>query len=397
MSPSGTGARGLRSSCDKCHQTKLKCIPGQTGCQRCTNLSLHCVYSPPGRSGRIPAAERRARRNEKGIATPPNQSPSEDETAQRSSPSSRGRDTQQRSTPRPIVESDPMAKATDFISGSDLDILLGSFDTDTMMDLPMPSSFDAFSPTTTAVMDFTMTTESISGKPPPGPVFIPQKPVLNDTSVSQCGCFQSIIKALQDIQNPAICNYSLDAMLSCNKDALVAICNSLKCPSSHDGTTRLTTLVVVQRVLHLYRILYQSRLQDRNHSNIHPDLDSPYTASYSMWSGGSSYPAPPSIGQSTESSSASTTSDSNGVSPASRNLRNGRLSLGTYKLDSADEDSLTKQLLILDLNKIPRLLERLDRRTYGPDETDGLDLYNILRSALLTGFRSLLIEATAHR
>ncbi|KAK3175480.1 hypothetical protein K4F52_010231 [Lecanicillium sp. MT-2017a] len=295
-------------------------------------------------------------------------------------------------TPSNAAKADPMIEGIDFISGTDSNMLLGSYDAGNMMDLAipaMPSPFDMLSPTT-AVMDFAMATESISGKIPE-PVFSGHLPT-GVAPTSQCGCFQSIIQALQDIQNPAVRSFSLDAMLSCNKAALVAICDSLKCSSAHDGTTRLVTLVVVHRALHLYRILYQSRLQAQ-HNSILRDHDSPGNTSCSRWSGSSGHTS--STGTNKGSFSFASGEGTN-VSSA-RDASKGRLSLGTYKLDSVDEDSLTKQILILDLNKIPRLLERLDRRAYGPDEPDGLDLYNILRSALVTDFRSLLMDATFNR
>ncbi|KAJ2983597.1 hypothetical protein NQ176_g576 [Zarea fungicola] len=270
-------------------------------------------------------------------------------------------------------------------------MLLGPFDAGNMMDVSMPampSSFDMLSPTT-VVTDFAMATESIPGKAPES-VFS-YIPIMNSPG-QQCGCFQSIIKALQDIQNPAVQTFSLDAMLSCNKEALVAICNSLKCSSSHDGTTRLVTLVVVQRALYLYRNLYESRLHER-HRSTHHSQDSTYSSSSSQWSA-SSCPTP-SI--SLDKDSFGLSAHDGGSVASSPEAGRGRLSLGAYKLDFADEDSLTKQILILDLNKIPRLLERLDRRAYGPDESDGLDLYNILRSALVTEFRSLSMEAATNR
>ncbi|KAL2825519.1 hypothetical protein BJY01DRAFT_230168 [Aspergillus pseudoustus] len=69
-----------------------------------------------------------------------------------------------------------------------------------------------------------------------------------------------------------------------------------------------------------------------------------------------------------------------------------RLSLGSYTLDHADESSLTKQILLLDVNKVPRLLERLDRRACGLDEADGLDLYNMMRGALIAEFRAIMTD-----
>lgn len=407
MRRASSQATGLRSSCDKCHQTKLKCVSSTTGsgCHRCTNLNLPCVYSPPGRSGRVPAAERRAKGDKKAVTTPPrNRSPG----TQLQSPGGSGgemlvhssgqsssdeaRSTERRATtPEDTFQADPMIGGIDFVSGSsDANIMLeSSFDMRNMMEIdlsippmPMPSTFDMLSPTT-AVSDFAATTMVAEPMPDVGRMVFDNShshshlPIMDTQqqppalSSSQCECFRSIVAALQHIQDPAVRSCSLDAMLSRNKKALVAICNSLSCASSHDGTTRLVTLVVIQRALYLYRIIYQSRLQER-HSSMRREPDA------ARRKDGFSY-------------------DESARKPKSAaDASKGRLSLGTYQLDSADEHSLTKQILILDLNKIPRLLERLDRRAYGPDDPDGLDLYNILRSALVTDFRSLAMQAAAH-
>lgn len=48
--------RALRASCGNCHQAKVKCFSTSTACQRCLSLNAPCIHSPPGRSGRVPAA-----------------------------------------------------------------------------------------------------------------------------------------------------------------------------------------------------------------------------------------------------------------------------------------------------------------------------------------------------
>lgn len=72
-----------------------------------------------------------------------------------------------------------------------------------------------------------------------------------------------------------------------------------------------------------------------------------------------------------------------------------RLTLGVYQLDDADESSLKKQILLLDVNKVPRLLERLDRRACGFDEIDGLDLHNMMHSALIAKRRAIVTAVEA--
>jgi hypothetical protein len=61
-------------------------------------------------------------------------------------------------------------------------------------------------------------------------------------------------------------------------------------------------------------------------------------------------------------------------------------------LDEADERSLKKQIFLIDVGKVPRLLERLDQRACGLDEADGLDLYNMMRSSLIADFRAVMTD-----
>jgi hypothetical protein len=42
----------LRSACDSCYNSKVKCSRSRPLCSRCLVLGTNCVYSPSGRSGR---------------------------------------------------------------------------------------------------------------------------------------------------------------------------------------------------------------------------------------------------------------------------------------------------------------------------------------------------------
>lgn len=44
-------SKKLRSACDTCHQTKVRCSGGNP-CQMCQHMRAECVYSPSGRKGR---------------------------------------------------------------------------------------------------------------------------------------------------------------------------------------------------------------------------------------------------------------------------------------------------------------------------------------------------------
>ncbi|KAI9930679.1 hypothetical protein ASPWEDRAFT_171303 [Aspergillus wentii DTO 134E9] len=189
-----------------------------------------------------------------------------------------------------------------------------------------------------------------------------------NTSTHPCGCCTSILRALETVQQTDVNSLSLDVALARNKDALVHICTSIKCTLPHDSTTRLLILILLRKTLQLYKHLYQNRLKGR------PAVSSP---GYSVSGSDYDYFNVPSYTQ----------PESSGTAP-----QIARLTLGTYQLDDADERSLTKQILLLDVVKVPRLLERLDQRACGLDEADGLDLYNMMRSSLIADFRGAMAD-----
>jgi hypothetical protein len=234
-------------------------------------------------------------------------------------------------------------------------------------------------------------------------------PPSNAGGSSTCTCFQTIVRALEKIQTANMRLLSMDVALSQNKESLIHICNALKCNSPHDSTTRLLMLVLLRKNLNLYNLLYHSRLRNRG--------DRSSRGSRGSIGGGSPFSAPDTdFGADTTLLSSRHPSDAGlgffapeGLDETSTSLRSSkfaggaggvagtatnavRLSLGSYTLDHADEGSLTKQILLLDVNKVPRLLERLDRRACGLDEADGLDLYNMMRSALIAEFRAIMTE-----
>ncbi|KAK1975965.1 hypothetical protein LZ30DRAFT_546519, partial [Colletotrichum cereale] len=48
----GTRLPRLRSSCDSCTRSKLRCDQGKPSCRRCSDRNELCVYSRIGRVGR---------------------------------------------------------------------------------------------------------------------------------------------------------------------------------------------------------------------------------------------------------------------------------------------------------------------------------------------------------
>ena len=51
--------RKRRSACDQCHSAKVKCLGGDTPCERCASNSLFCHYSFAARMGKPPGIKNR--------------------------------------------------------------------------------------------------------------------------------------------------------------------------------------------------------------------------------------------------------------------------------------------------------------------------------------------------
>ncbi len=49
----------LRSACDRCHASKVKCNGADPSCKRCADASLDCHYSPTARIGKPPGSKNR--------------------------------------------------------------------------------------------------------------------------------------------------------------------------------------------------------------------------------------------------------------------------------------------------------------------------------------------------
>jgi hypothetical protein len=140
---------------------------------------------------------------------------------------------------------------------------------------PFPPTFVMSSRLPTATSDFVTGATSLQYTSTTHPALGSQLGLLTFTSDVQqslaCACFQIIVRALEKIQQANMTLLSVDVALSQNKEALVHICNALKCTSPHDSTTRLLMLVLLRKNYHLYHTLYQSRLRirkdkDRNNS-----------------------------------------------------------------------------------------------------------------------------------
>ncbi|KAL2062961.1 hypothetical protein VTL71DRAFT_6033 [Oculimacula yallundae] len=71
--------RKFRSSCDACSSSKVKCDQGQPECLRCVNFSLPCNYSPSRRMGKPPASSRKLTNASTISASSANASSSESE------------------------------------------------------------------------------------------------------------------------------------------------------------------------------------------------------------------------------------------------------------------------------------------------------------------------------
>ncbi|KAJ5896916.1 uncharacterized protein N7473_006315 [Penicillium subrubescens] len=406
-----TQKRALRASCDNCHQAKVKCIPTASGCQRCLGLNALCIHSPPGRSGRAPAARPRSSgghqqaRQPLHVPTPPQSNPSQplsefnDLTHLRNSDNDEDIHTQGAHSSvdyfSTIVENeahtiepiDPML--ADWFASSSVNPLQTGDPGGSMAESSnfYTSSHGTATPIPQATSDFVPGVASTSSKTNLQSLSGTQRGHAffgSNSQESLCACFHSIIRALEKIQCANLRLLTLDVALTQNKEALLRVCNALKCGTPHDSTTRLVILLLLRKNLHFYHLIYQSRLRDRREVN----NETPNASTTSLWSSLESHTNQPSQGH----DSVFFTRQIHGHNSQGRN---SRLTLGTYQLEGADEASLTKHILLLDVKKVPRLLERLDQRACGLDEADGLDMYNIMRSALIAEFRMVMMDVEA--
>lgn len=142
----------------------------------------------------------------------------------------------------------------------------------------------------------------------------------------------SILHALKKTQRTDLQSLGLDVALRHNKDALLGVCNSVKCSIPHDSTTRLLIIILLRKSLKLYQILFHLRLRAKA---VNAREVNPASAPYSLHVANPALPtiSPPSSGQ-----------------PDYFNLlahphiekhktvpQGIRLALGSYHLDEADE------------------------------------------------------------
>lgn len=347
----------LRAACDNCYQAKVKCVPTPSGCQRCISLNSPCFHSPPGRPGRVPIARNPLFNPEASTTSTPVQGEGDDEPG-------------------------------------DLNLSLKGLTGDDV--LPETATLDT--PLNGWVsMDPLSISEALYGESVIAfPEFATRLPFSTPTDrqfnnfgndKKSCACFGSTLQALGKAQRTDLQSLGLDVALRHNKDALLTVCNSIKCSISHDSTTRLLILILLRKSLKLYQIIFHLRLSAKSINT--PEMD-PVSAPYSI------HVANPALSISPTSSGQSDYFNLLVHPHAEKHLESPpqatRLTLGSYQLDEADERSLKKQIFLLDVGKVPRLLERLDQRACNLDETDGLDLYNMMRSSLIADFRVVMTE-----
>lgn len=236
----------LRAACDNCYQAKVKCIPTPSGCQRCISLFSRCFHSPPGRPGRVPTV--------------------------RSAPFN----PESSNIPIPIQgeqkhEPGDLHLSLKGLTGDGVLSETATLDTPLNPWVPMDSPSINETLYGEAVLSF--------------PEFAIEPPILTPTDgqwndfgddKKSCACFVSILQALEKAQRTDLQSFGLDVALRHNKDALLGVCNSIKCSIPHDSTTRLLILILLRKSLKLYQILFHLRLSAKgcqckgNESRISP-------------------------------------------------------------------------------------------------------------------------------
>ena len=388
----------LRSSCDGCNTTKVKCTKTRPSCARCQSHDLECVYSVSMRSHK-----QRAARNTVILPPPSVRNPSDETTA--TTDTSTTQDSSHLATPRtPPMETNSVLEsnlssimasmsngvpgaewASNLLDGDRFDPLAMWMDMDHPMQSASPEQTFSFirgtgkskqpsrDEASGAVQDPVFNCHHAV---PPSPMSFLQQAqtcpggTASETGphvapatmpVSSCCCRQSIMEKLVAHCRTSSVPISFDVALNQNK-ADVALCNSIlncsKC-THHSGTFILILVALITQVIDIYNGVCSSLDWQATGPSQHSgatetgDTDMAFTSNSSEISHSVS-----SINLHEDTpfhSSASMARPSPLAVPV-------RLTLGAYHLDKQDEERLRMDLFNIELSKVATLVKGFEER-----------------------------------
>ena len=374
----------FRSSCDSCSISKVKCDQGLPTCARCVNLGIKCNYSPSRRMGKPPATNRdssakthqQAKTSKKrALVSPPPSSVSslEQTTFDQGDPSL---DSFLDSTDfmqmqwQPSTLS-PASNLGDFNDSDNPPLSSHTIDTDSnslnhpstqqLLDLGFTGpSFTLIDDCHEAAPMSSTTKDPLISQPCTNPsAFSLDRKDLSSQSQDCASLVGSTLGTLHSLRvNSGTCSakepnecanptFSIEQVLITNKAAMTCMDKTLACPCSHNPHYALTLALLCHKVL----VRYEAIIKTPTTTNI-PEA-----------------PQPPRI----ESFSATP------------------ITVGAYRMDAEDERRLRIQLVVNELRKMKKVLERYEEKYCATANGDN-DQKSFIYSALENFLRSDLKE-----
>jgi hypothetical protein len=191
------------------------------------------------------------------------------------------------------------------------------------------------------------------------PSYAPHQPDQQPSPVSPitfpCACFCETMRTLRDLRIQIMdhgTSQSLDVALAKNNTAIGKVSDVLRCTSVHDSIINMLILVLLNQSISLYQC--GQRLAG----------DAAATAAKETSPPSISFPFPFPFDLASEAK----------TKTATATLPAAKITLGTFELDSDDDQSLKNRVLLVELKKVQTLLtefkKRLRDRTGGPETFD---------------------------
>lgn len=341
--------RRLRASCDACYLSKVKCGKETPTCARCLNHAQACSYSPSQRVGK----PRRLREEQQSRS-----SITHDSSTTTSSP---------RSTSDASVHPPPYSwnlnfdpSVTSSASRANLNgdmsmlwqrtFLIPECDGGTIIDdasytSSLPSPSNSLPTPVESVSEYPATSKPSPCNPERmshsshhhqqqqsiisnelmllqddlPQLYYPQLdlPQIPDPSSLSCNCATTAFDILRNLHEQSA-NMTFDRVLAANKSALNSVSVILSCPCRRDSTSIMTLAVAITKIMSRYQSISNSC---------------------------------------TKSAMGINAVDSQALAPLATPI-----TLGAYRLDSAEEEQIKKQVILSELRKVDGLMAKFQER-----------------------------------
>lgn len=373
-------SRRLRASCDACYLSKVKCGKETPTCARCLNHAQVCTYSPSQRVGK----PRRLREEQQSRGSLTHDSSTTNASSPRSASDASVHHPPYSwnlsfdpgvtsSTSRVNLDGDmsmswhrtfPMVEGERVTMIDDASYTSSIPSPSTSLPTPVESVFDypvAGKPLsctserrTSSVHQHQQQRTPVSNEfmvlPDDFPqLYFPQfqdLPQIPDcSSPLQCNCSTTTFDILRTLHDQSL-SATFDRVLAANKSALNSVSAILSCPCRRDTTSIMTLAVAITKIMSRYQSVGNSCLKSAMATD---DADSPPIAPLAT-----------------------------------------PITLGAYKLDSAEEDQIKKQVILSELRKVDGLMAKFQERFCAGSAKHETRIYSELATFLRRRLRDIV-------